>query len=88
MSTLGGTQQVSIISESGLYALIMRSNKPQAKHFRKWVTSEVLPSIRRTGGCFSHYLAEDSHFQTFRCEAPVKAGYECRLSYSSKAFCL
>ena len=35
MSTLGGTQQVSIISESGLYALIMRSNKPQAKPFRK-----------------------------------------------------
>ena len=53
MSTLGGTQQVSIISESGLYALIMRSNKPQAKHFRKWVTSEVLPAIRKTGGYIS-----------------------------------
>ena len=53
MSTLGGTQQVSIISESGLYALIMRSNKPQAKHFRKWVTSEVLPAIRKTGGYMS-----------------------------------
>lgn len=40
---------LSIISESGLYALIMRSNKPNAKAFRKWVTSEVLPSIRKTG---------------------------------------
>ena len=47
--TLGGSQQVSIVSESGLYALIMRSNKPQAKPFRKWVTGEVLPSIRKTG---------------------------------------
>lgn len=37
------------ISESGLYALILRSNKPNAKPFRKWVTAEVLPSIRKTG---------------------------------------
>lgn len=47
--TLGGEQEVSIISESGLYALIIRSNKPQAKVFRKWVTSVVLPAIRKTG---------------------------------------
>lgn len=39
-----------IISESGLYTLIIRSNKPQARPFRRWVTAEVLPSIRRTGG--------------------------------------
>ena len=37
------------ITESGLYSLILRSNKPNAKPFRKWVTSEVLPSIRKTG---------------------------------------
>ena len=47
--TLGGSQDMMLISESGLYALIMRSNKPEAKVFRKWVTSEVLPSIRKTG---------------------------------------
>lgn len=47
--TLGGSQDLLIISESGLYTLIMRSNKPEAKQFRKWVTSEVLPSIRKTG---------------------------------------
>ena len=41
---------MNIISESGLYALIMRSEKPQAKAFRKWVTSEVLPTIRKTEG--------------------------------------
>ncbi|MDR1368812.1 MAG: Bro-N domain-containing protein [Dysgonamonadaceae bacterium] len=45
----GGAQSLSLVNESGLYALIFRSNKPAAKTFRKWVTSEVLPSIRRTG---------------------------------------
>lgn len=47
--TLGGLQNVSIISESGLYNVILRSDKPEAKPFRKWVTSEVLPSIRKHG---------------------------------------
>lgn len=41
---------LQIISESGLYALVFKSRKPEAKRFRKWVTSEVLPAIRRTGG--------------------------------------
>ena len=47
--TLGGKQEVSIISESGLYSLIFKSRKPEAKAFSKWVRSEVLPSIRKTG---------------------------------------
>lgn len=41
--------EVNCVNESGLYTLIIRSNKPQAKSFRKWVTSEVLPTIRKTG---------------------------------------
>lgn len=41
---------VSIINESGLYNVILRSDKPEAKKFKRWVTHEVLPSIRRTGG--------------------------------------
>jgi len=45
----GGAQMFSVINESGLYALIVRSNKPEAKKFRKWVTSEVLPALRKTG---------------------------------------
>lgn len=49
IDTLGGKQDMTLISESGLYTLIMRSNKPEAKEFRKWVTSEVLPSIRKSG---------------------------------------
>jgi prophage antirepressor-like protein len=44
------TRTMLVINESGLYSLILRSDKPQAKKFKKWVTSEVLPSIRRTGG--------------------------------------
>ncbi len=46
----GKRQEMLIINESGLYSVIMRSNKPEAKKFRKWVTSEVLPAIRKTGG--------------------------------------
>jgi prophage antirepressor-like protein len=46
--TLGGWQHVSIISESGLYKLVMRSDKKEAKAFQDWVTREVLPSIRKT----------------------------------------
>ena len=48
-SPAGGNPNMNIISESGLYTLIMRSNKPEAKRFRKWVTSEVLPTLRKTG---------------------------------------
>ena len=47
--TPGGTQQVSVVNESGLYSLVLRSRKPEAKKFTKWVTSEVLPAIRKTG---------------------------------------
>lgn len=48
--TPGGTQTMAIINESGLYSLILSSKLPNAKKFKKWVTSEVLPSIRKTGG--------------------------------------
>lgn len=47
--TPGGLQEMITVSESGLYTLIIRSNKPEARPFRKWVTAEVLPAIRRTG---------------------------------------
>jgi len=45
----GGPQTARTVSESGLYSLAFRSRKPQAKRFRKWVTAEVLPTLRRTG---------------------------------------
>lgn len=48
--TPGGVQEIAIINESGLYSLIFSSNKVAAKVFRKWITSTVIPSIRRHGG--------------------------------------
>ena len=47
--TLGGPQKTSIISESGLYSLILRSRKPEARKFKRWITHEVIPSIRKRG---------------------------------------
>ena len=56
---LGGRAgETNFITESGLYAVILRSDKPNAKKFRKWVTSEVLPTIRKTGG----YVNNDELF--------------------------
>ncbi len=52
VDTLGGHQTMTGVTESGLYALIMMSRKPSAKRFRKWVTAEVLPAIRRDGAYF------------------------------------
>lgn len=49
LPTPSGTQQMVVVNESGLYHLIFQSRKPEAKAFRKWVTAEVLPTLRRTG---------------------------------------
>ena len=55
----GQNRDMIIVNESGLYTLIMRSNKPEARSFRKWVTSEVLPSIRATGQYAMPQLVEN-----------------------------
>ncbi|WP_288952167.1 phage antirepressor [uncultured Catenibacterium sp.] len=47
--TLGGVQEMTIINESGLYSLVLSSKLPSAKKFKRWVTSEVLPALRKTG---------------------------------------
>jgi len=49
IDTLGGSQEMTVVNESGLYSLILGSRKPEAKKFKKWVTSEVLPAIRKNG---------------------------------------
>jgi len=59
VDTLGGTQRMLAISEAGVYNATFRSRKPSAKAFRRWVTSEVLPAIRRTGA-YVHPAASDS----------------------------
>ena len=56
--SLGRYQNTAIINESGLYTVILRSDKPQAKPFRKWVTSEVLPSIRKHGAYMTDQALE------------------------------
>lgn len=50
IQTLGGNQEMSIVSESGLYSLVLGSRKPEAKEFKRWITHEVIPSIRKNGG--------------------------------------
>lgn len=49
VNTLGGAQEFTTVNESGLYSMIFKSRKPEAKRFKKWVTGEVLPAIRKTG---------------------------------------
>jgi phage antirepressor YoqD-like protein len=58
MDTPGGRQNLTVINESGLYSLILSSKLPAAKNFKRWVTAEILPLIRRTGG----YVGDDELF--------------------------
>ena len=60
MMTPGGKQNVTIINESGLYSLIMSSKLPQAKEFKRWVTHEVLPSIRKHGAYLTDNALEEA----------------------------
>lgn len=60
--TPGGPQKMTVINESGLYALILTSRKPEAKKFKKWVTSEVLPALRKRG----HYAMLDTDEPVFK----------------------
>ncbi|AMG50591.1 phage repressor protein/antirepressor Ant [Enterococcus gallinarum] len=77
---LGGKQSMTIINESGLYSLIFKSKLPNAKKFKRWVTSEVLPSIRQTGTytnipqTFSEALrlAADTEEERARMEKQIK----------------
>ncbi|MBT2736594.1 phage antirepressor [Bacillus sp. ISL-7] len=53
MDTLGGKQELTIINEAGLYTLILKSRKPEAKAFKRWITHEVIPTIRQHGAYFT-----------------------------------
>lgn len=80
MQTLGGPQELCIINESGLYTLILRSNKPQAKPFRKWVTSEVLPSLRRSGS----YAMPKENLPATADARPSNSAYQALLNFTFK----
>lgn len=69
---LGGTQMMTIINESGLYSLILSSKLPQAKEFKRWVTSEVLPAIRRQGAYINKNLSEDAFINLFQNQKAIK----------------
>ncbi|MGR3287136.1 phage antirepressor [Bacillus sonorensis] len=64
--SLGRNQKTTVVNEAGLYSLILTSNKPEAKQFKRWITHEVIPTIRKTGG----YVANDDLFiQTYLPQA-------------------
>ena len=67
--SLGRNQNTHIISESGLYSLVLRSRKPEAKEFKRWITREVIPSIRKTGAYGAPQLTE------LPLLAPVEVGF-------------
>lgn len=75
--TPGGMQEMITINESGLYTLIVRSNKPEAKKFRKWVTSEVLPQIRKTGAYSQNAECGKYPAGGFRDFVSVPSGMKC-----------
>ena len=58
IDTLGGKQRMTIINEPGLYSLVLSSRKPEAKAFRRWITHEVIPTIRKYGGYMTKSLLE------------------------------
>lgn len=59
IDSLGRKQRTAIVNESGLYAVILRSDKPKARDFRRWITHEVLPSIRKHGAYISDNVLEE-----------------------------
>ena len=67
--TLGGTQNMAIINESGLYSLVLSSKLPSAKKFKRWVTSEVLPALRKTG----QYQVKELSGQELMAKALIEA---------------
>ena len=58
IDTLGGKQRMTIINEPGLYSLVLSSRKPEAKAFKRWITHEVIPAIRKYGGYMAKSLLE------------------------------
>lgn len=64
----GQNREVILINESGFYSLILRSEMPKAKQFKRWVTSEVLPSIRKTGSYMTELKGQEKMFQLMRSE--------------------
>ena len=87
MMTPGGKQNVTIINESGLYSLIMSSKLPQAKAFKRWVTSEILPAIRKHGADLTDNALEEALTSPdflIRLATQLKEEKEARLEAEKK----
>lgn len=81
--TPGGDQDMTIINESGLYSLVLSSKLPTARKFRRWVTSEVIPSIRRSGGYIAgqkELSPEELMARALKVANDVLAAREARIS--------
>ena len=83
VDTLGGPQEMIVINESGLYKVILRSDKPEAKKFTRWVTHEVLPAIRKTGTYTTSESALD--LQTLSPELRTLINLELQQKEQAKA---
>jgi prophage antirepressor-like protein len=75
--SMGRPKNLVLINESGLYSLILTSRKPEAKRFKKWVTSEVLPQIRKTG---SYLATPQNKFDAIRALVDAAEQHEKRLT--------
>ena len=77
ISTPGGTQEMTTINEPGLYSLVLGSRKPEAKAFKRWITHEVIPEIRRTGG---YQLRPRTANEMFLMQAEINVENERKLA--------
>ena len=82
--TPGGEQQMSIVNEPGLYSLVLGSRKPEAKAFKRWITHEVIPQIRKTGAYLSPVIDSDMLFKM----AEAMAAKEKQISLIDQNFFL
>lgn len=78
VQTLGGAQQMATINESGLYSLVLTSRKSEARAFKKWITSEVLPAIRRTGSYSASPALPKSFAEALRLAADQQETIEAQ----------
>jgi prophage antirepressor-like protein len=69
IDTPGGPQEMQIVNEPGLYAMILTSRKPEAKQFRRWITHEVIPTIRKTGIYSTQYQIPRTYAEALRLAA-------------------
>lgn len=86
VDTPGGKQNVSIISESGLYELALSSRKPEARPFRKWVTKVVLPEIRKTGSYTLPHYADNWDNPEWQKDRQIGKGKRLTLTDATKGW--